>query len=109
MGVRTHFSAYLCGHTTCRGRGTVTHQSESAHQTSQWTGLCRMLHTYFAGFPFHTLRGIKGLDGYLRKPRQLPRNARAERRLAESMLRTKSGQQSRTMGPQLNLAEIDKS
>jgi hypothetical protein len=47
MGVRTHLSSYLCGHTTCRGRGTVTHQSESAHQTSHWTGPCRMVHTDF--------------------------------------------------------------
>jgi hypothetical protein len=39
------YSAYLCGYTTCRGRGTVSHQSESAHQTSHWTGLCRILHT----------------------------------------------------------------
>jgi hypothetical protein len=47
-----HLSAYSCGHTTCRGRGTVTPQFESAHQTSHWTGLCRMLHTYFAEFDF---------------------------------------------------------
>ena len=51
--VRTRYSAYLCGYTTCRGRGTVTYQSESAHQTSHWTGLCRMLHTYFGEFPFY--------------------------------------------------------
>jgi hypothetical protein len=53
--VRTRYSAYLCGSTTCRGRGTVTYQSESAHQTSNWTGLCRMEHTYFAEFLFHAL------------------------------------------------------
>jgi hypothetical protein len=52
-GVRTHLSAYLCGHTTCRGRGTVIYQSESARKTSHWTGLCRMLHTYFGEFPFY--------------------------------------------------------
>ena len=50
--VRTLYSAYLCGYTTCRGRGTVTYQSESAHQTSHWTWLCRMLHTYFGEFFF---------------------------------------------------------
>jgi hypothetical protein len=54
--VRTHLSAYSCGHTSCRGRGTVTYQCESAHQTSHWTGSCRMLHTYFVEFPFHALR-----------------------------------------------------
>src|SRR5215210_2667580 len=55
MGVRTHLSAYLCGRTTCRGRGTVTHQPESAHQTSHWTGLCRILHTYFGELPFQAV------------------------------------------------------
>jgi hypothetical protein len=50
-----HLSAYLSGHTTCRWRGTLTHQSESAHQTSHWTGLCRMLHTYLGEFSFHAL------------------------------------------------------
>jgi hypothetical protein len=56
MGLaRTRYSAYLCDYTTCRGRGTVTYQSESAQQTSHWTGLCRMVHTYFAEFPFYAL------------------------------------------------------
>jgi hypothetical protein len=54
--VCTRYSAYLCGRTTCRGRGPVTYQTESAHQTSHWTGLCRMLHTYFGEFHFHALR-----------------------------------------------------
>ena len=54
--VRTSYGAYLCGYTTCRGRCTVTHQSESAHQTSHWTGLCRMVHTYFGESHFHALR-----------------------------------------------------
>ena len=56
MGVRRHLSATLCGHTTSRGRGTVTHQSESAQQTYYWTGLCRMLHSYFAVLTFHALQ-----------------------------------------------------
>src|SRR5919107_5987177 len=56
--VRTHLSAYLCGHTTCRGRGTVTHQSESAHQTSHWTVLCRMMQLDFREYSFHALRWI---------------------------------------------------
>ena len=55
MGVRRHLSATLCGHTTSRGRGTVTHQSESAQQTSHWTGLCRMLHTYIAEILFREI------------------------------------------------------
>src|SRR5215217_7141578 len=58
MGVRTHLSAYLCGYTICRGRGTVTHQSESAHQTSHWTVLCRMMQLDFREFSFHALRWI---------------------------------------------------
>ena len=56
MGVRTHLSANICGHTTSRGQHTVTHQSERAHQTSHWRGLCRKLHTYFAEFSFHDVR-----------------------------------------------------
>jgi hypothetical protein len=56
------------------------------------------------------MRHLKGGGPFHQNPdRAQPRNARAERGLAESMLRTKSGQRSRNTGPQLNLAEIEKS